>query len=108
MRESIMTECDYYMLIQAGIISSPHPTSRDRPENKARLMQLIGLFTKKELITVVKCEHMNKVLLDITDKKLRSRVEEFHSSLLNLYENFASEASLRVREEKFRLFLKKS
>jgi hypothetical protein len=108
MREFIMTECDYYMLVQAGIISSPHPTSRDRPENKARLMQLIGLFTKKELITVVKCEQMNKILLDITDKKLRLRVEEFHSSLLHLYESFASEASLRVREEKFKLFLTKT
>jgi hypothetical protein len=51
---------------------------------------------------------MNKILLDITDKKLRLRVEEFHSSLLNLYESFASEASLRVREEKFKLFLTKT
>jgi hypothetical protein len=72
-----MTECDYYMLVQAGIISSPHPTSRDRPENKARLMQLIGLFTKKELITVVKCEQMNKILLDITDKKLRATIKSW-------------------------------
>ena len=103
-----MSECDYYMLVQAGIISSPHPTSRDRPENKARLIQLIGLFTKKELITVVKCENMNKTFLDITNKKLRMRVEEFHNSLLILYENFASEASLRVREEKFKLFLTKT
>jgi hypothetical protein len=108
MRESIMTECDYYMLVHAGIISSPHPTSRDRPENKARILQLVGLFTKKELITVVKCEHMNKTLLDISSKKLRMRVEEFHSSLLNLYESFASEASLRVREEKFKIFLTKT
>jgi len=103
-----MSECDYYMLVEAGIISAPHPTSRDRPENKARILQLIGLFTKKELITVVKCEYMNKTLLDIQDKKLRMRIEEFHSSLLNLYESFASEASLRVREEKFKAFLTKT
>ena len=103
-----MSECDYYMLVQAGIIGAPHPTSRDRPEHKARLMHLIGLFTKKELLTVVKCEHMNKTFLDITNKKLRMRVEEFHSSLLNLYESFASEASLKVREEKFKLFLSKA
>lgn len=96
------------MLVEAGIISAPHPTFRDRPENKARIIQLLSLFTKKELITVVKCEHMSKTLLDITDKKLRGRVEEFHSSLLNLYESFASEASLRVREEKFKLFLQKN
>jgi hypothetical protein len=49
---------------------------------------------------------MNKTLSDITDLKLRMRVEEFHSSLLNLYESFASEASLRVREEKFKIFKK--
>jgi hypothetical protein len=104
----IMAECDYYILVKAGIISAPHPTFKDRPENKARLIQLICLFTKRELITVVKCEEMNKTLLDITDKKLRLRVEEFYSSLLNLYESFASEASLRVREEKFKLFLKKT
>ncbi len=108
MCEHIMSECDYYMLVQAGIIIAPHPTSRDKPENKARLLQLIALFTKKELLTVVKCEQMNKTFLDITNKKLRIRVEEFHSSLLNLYESFASEASLKVREEKFKLFLSKS
>ena len=108
MRESIMTECNYYMFVEAGIISAPHPKIRDNPDNKARIIQLLDLFTKRELITVLKCEQMNKTLLDIADPKLRMRVEEFHSSLLNLYESFASEASLRVREEKFKMFLKKN
>jgi hypothetical protein len=107
MRESIMSEC-YYMLLEAGIISAPHPKIRDIPENKEKIIQLLGLFTKRELITVLKCEKMNKTLSDITDLKLRRRVEEFYSSLLNLYESFASEASLRVREEKFKMFLKKN
>jgi hypothetical protein len=96
------------MFVEAGIISAPHPKIRDIPENKEKIIQLLGLFTKRELITVLKCEQMNKTLSDITDPKLRMRVEEFHSSLLNLYESFASEASLRVREEKFKTFLKKN
>ena len=104
----IMTECDYYILVKAGVIIASHGAIRDRPENRERIIQLLGLFTKRELITVLKCEQMNKTLLDITDLKLRRRVEEFHSSLLNLYESFASEASLRVREEKFKIFLKKN
>jgi hypothetical protein len=33
MRESIMSEC-YYMLLEAGIISTPHPKIRDNPDNK--------------------------------------------------------------------------
>jgi hypothetical protein len=105
---NIMTKCDYYMLVKAGVIIASHSAIRDRPENRERIIQLLGLFTKRELITVLKCEQMNKTLLDITDLKLRRRVEEFHSSLLNLYESFASEASLRVREEKFKIFLKKN
>jgi hypothetical protein len=108
MREAIMSECNYYMLLEAGIIIAPHPKITDRPENKEKIIQLLGLFTKRELITVLKCENMNKTLSDIADLKLRRRVEEFHSSLLNLYESFASEASLRVREEKFKFFLKKN
>jgi hypothetical protein len=96
------------MLVKAGVIIASHSAIRDRPENRERIIQLLGLFTKRELITVLKCEQMNKTLLDITDLKLRRRVEEFHSSLLNLYESFASEASLRVREEKFKIFLKKN
>jgi hypothetical protein len=96
------------MFVEAGIISAPNPKIRDSPDNKARIIQLLDLFTKRELITVLKCEQMNKTLSDITDLKLRMRVEEFHSSLLNLYESFASEASLRVREEKFKMFLKKN
>jgi len=103
-----MSERDYYTLVRVGVISAPHYSIRDIPENKARIIKLLGLFTKKELITVVKCEHMNKTFLDITDKKLRMRIEEFYNSLQNLYESFASEASLRVREEKFKNFLKKN
>lgn len=108
MRESIMSECNYCMFVDAGIISAPHPKIKDRPENKEKIIHLLGLFTKRELITILKCENMNKTLSDITDLKLRRRVEEFHSSLLNLYESFASEASLRVREEKFKISLKKN
>jgi hypothetical protein len=96
------------MFVDAGIISAPHPKIKDRPENKEKIIHLLGLFTKRELITILKCENMNKTLSDITDLKLRRRVEEFHSSLLNLYESFASEASLRVREEKFKISLKKN
>jgi hypothetical protein len=108
MRESIMSEHNYCMLVQAGIISAPNCKIRYRPENKEKIIQLLDLFTKRELITVLKCEQMNKTLLDITDLKLRRRVEEFYISLVNLYESFASEASLRVREEKFKIFLKKN
>ena len=103
-----MSERYYYMLVKAGVIIASHSAIRDIPENRERIIQLLGLFTKKELITVVKCEQMNKTFLDITDKKLRMRIEEFHNSLQNLYESFASEASLRVREEKFKNFLKKN
>jgi hypothetical protein len=96
-----MTEKKYEILISADIISS-HPLIKVIPENKSRILQLLDLFSFREIKTVVMCEEHSKILEDIVDPKLRMRVEAFHTSLLNLYEIFASEASLKVREEKFK------